>query len=263
MIRFNLFIFIGIFGFNSISYGETIPFEFKRNEILSSSVLNDQFKSIERSQLFYEEKFLRGVSDCVAYGGRGFFYTDRGFTLEAGSLFSTLDFTITVNDQDVVTFTPFDPINNNSNSGMQAAIAGDQLIFIQDSSDNFDDRLDISISSAEQFSLQGTLANAICRKRLTIPSKPDNLTISIVDQDSVGLSWVDNSNNEITNEVLITDSNSVTTAINLGPDVNSYIHTFSGDGRFEFRVRALNNEGESLGSNAAFAEVVNGQIQVF
>lgn len=249
----------------SCAHAEMTPYEFKRNEILSSAVLNDQFDSIERSQRFYNEKFMRGTSDCTAYGGRGFYYEDRGFTLEEGSLFSTLEFTITVDDQDTVTFSPIDPLFGNSKSGKKAAIAGDQLIFIEANSNNFENggRLDISIATADRYSLQGELANAVCTKRSAIPAIPSDLLISVVDQDSIALQWTDNSTNELAQKLVITDANSVATVIELSQDVNSYVHTFAEDGRFEFRVRSANAAGESLGSNAVFAEVLNGQIQVF
>lgn len=262
------------------------PHRFKPGDVISADVLNEIFDYIESSKKTMTPSDLVGEWVCTKYtplsnagipipyppgyvqSNGGLFYTLQNIALNIsedpnGSIkWSSLGRNA-FNSASVVTDSNLNPTGRYSDecpgNGIFDAVEGDFAVSYNNCVSNvsgwgppvFTSKVSIKKISDTRLRFDGVQnASLLCDLQNVPPAEP--LDLSAVNSDNnVTLSWADNSNDEEGFTIVRKDSLDGNWAeiATIGANAASYIDNVTSKGTYWYRVKAYNNNGNSLGSN--------------
>lgn len=269
----SILIILAIFGYQALAQAEerNRPHVLKPGQVISADVLNEAFERLEKSSDgFNSTTELVGTwmctmtsinTDCALF--------DR-YSLHASGLYYTASQSVVIKDDGDGTFSYTSEFwlrgcyNDGNASQWQntqtadLALAGQFLVSGPDTSivnqgGDAKTILELNRISDIQFDMRpisGGDTLMTCVKQNLPPDSPDSLTAEQVSQ-SVALTWVDNSSDETGFEVLrkTTATGEWSVIATTAADSTNFSDTPTAAGVYWYRVKALNQNGASLGTN--------------
>jgi len=250
---------------------DIVPHTFESGDVISADVLNEIVESIAESNLPITEDDLLGEWEGKSYHvSTNFGAAEDDWVLSEEGLYMVLDgVTITFSDDGDNTVSlsttapnPFESSNSDAvNSIFELC---ENVLYFNRYSDSNENGFLIEKIGSKKVRLTHVVSAGsapkpflVLQKKNVPPAKPSALSAE-VDDLTVILSWTDNSNNETGFKILRKGSikggfNLVTTT---GADAVTYQDTVPEAGRYWYRIKATNANGDSIGSKVVKVIVI-------
>jgi len=244
------------------------PHRFEAGDVISADMMNEIFthfrnttRSIQSSDLIgtwsYEQTTVSG-----GYPGGTVGESMSGVMSDQDNLIQTRWDTVAFSDDDgtyswgTQKYHPFQRGSARNSPASGSYIVKDAIIVFQAQGDSNRNPFNIERVSATRYKIffmniaGGAFNSIVLDKQNLPPAIPTDLSATTSGL-TVTLTWTDNSNDETGFEIMRRDSlegeyNELTTT---AADTTSYDDTVSEAGDYWYRVKATNNNGDSLGSN--------------
>jgi hypothetical protein len=264
-----LFLFLCFFTFSNISFGEdfSVPHRFNPGDLLSSDVLNDILEKISNDRKTITADDILGDWVCLSYATPNQIETVvAGWETDVSGLITQLQNSEIVfsksGDEYLISTSAPNPFNHTNADAIDGQFTiGNSMLYFKRNEDvapvvyaiyevkRISDSRIVLYSPPIISNYQATL---ICDRPNLPPVNPTFLSATLSDS-TVSLTWSDDSDDETGFKILRRDSLTgefaeISTA---SENATSYTDILTTDGKYWYRVVAVNDNGDSLGSNVA------------